>query len=312
MKIHFDGVNFDSLTGPNTFANRLARKLFELGHELILNDGSSSDISLVFIERSGAPLAKKVVQRLDGIWFKPEQFESHNRTIKELYSTADGIIWQSNFDRDMTSKWWGRPNCQAEVIHNGIDTTPIKEITIPALAKMVQDYERIYVCSSNWHPQKRLRANIELFERLRKTRPNSCLIIMGNNPDVRVASPHIFFTGSITSDIYMQIFSVASWMLHLAWADHCPNVVIEALSQGTPVVCSSVGGTKELIGSYGKVLQDQPYNFELADYDNPPVLNLEQIQDLPNRRDLDYSTIANINIEHVTKRYINLFEQILQ
>ena len=311
MKVHFDGVNFGSLSGPNTFASRLARKLFESGHELVL-EGPKADVSLVFIERSGRPLAQKVVQRLDGIWFKPEEFAIKNSGIYELYMQADAVVWQSDFDRDMTTRWWNVPKGVGEVIRNGIDTTPLTELTIPALSKMVQDYERIYVCSSNWHPQKRLRANVELFERLNARRPNSCLIIMGKDPDVRTPSRHIFFTGPVGPDVYMQVYAAASWMLHLAWADHCPNVVIEALSQGTPVVCSSVGGTKELIGTYGKVLQDQPYDFELADYDNPPVLDLSQIDDLPDRSELNYSSIADINIDNVAQRYVKLFERVLK
>ena len=134
---------------------------------------------------------------------------------------------------------------------------------------------------------------------------------MGNNPDAIVASPHIFYSGPVGQDVYMQVYAAASWMIHLAWADHCPNVVVEALSQGTPVVCSEVGGTKELIGKYGIVLEEKPYNFELCDYDNPPKINIDQIEDLPNRNELDYNSISNINIEHCAKRYIDLFQKVI-
>jgi glycosyltransferase involved in cell wall biosynthesis len=188
---------------------------------------------------------------------------------------------------------------------------PLKELTIPALSKLVHDYERIYVCSSNWHPQKRLKSNVELYMHLREKRPNSALIIMGKDPDVRVADPHVFYTGPVGPDVYMQVYAAASWMLHLAWADHCPNVVVEALSQGTPVACASVGGTKELIGSYGHVLQEQPYDYTLEDYDNPPMIDVRQVEDLPDRRDLDYTSIADIDIKNVTRRYIELFESVL-
>jgi hypothetical protein len=99
MKVHFDGVNFNSLSGPNTFAGRLARGLFESGHEVTLSV-AEADVSLVFIERSGAPLAKKVVQRLDGVWFKPEEFHTKNSNIKALYGAADAVVFQSEFDRN--------------------------------------------------------------------------------------------------------------------------------------------------------------------------------------------------------------------
>jgi glycosyltransferase involved in cell wall biosynthesis len=311
MKIHFDNVNLGASTGPNTFASRLAQALSAAGHSVIA-DGTQADVSLVFIEPTGNPLAKKVVQRLDGIWFKPGEFQSKNRRIKEQYLCADGVIFQSAFDKTFIENWWGTPQ-SGTVIGNGIKLNPVKEITIPSLADMRATYSHIYVCSANWHPQKRLKANVQLFEHLRTTQgQNSCLIILGNNPDYRASGPHIFYAGSVSPDVYEQVYSVADWMLHLGWADHCPNVVVEALAQGTPVVCSEVGGTKELIGSYGVVLKEErTYNFELYDYDNPPVVDVTQVKSLPTRHQLDYSSIADIDISHVADRYIELFKSVI-
>ena len=326
MKIHFDNVIFSgsgSQTGPNTFANRLAKKLFELGHEVVF-ERQDAPISLVFIEPSGAPLAPKVVQRLDGIWSKPNEFENRNVSIKALYHKADAVVWQSKFDRNMTLRHWGFPagserfrGCVLEpmpdrVIGNGIEINPVKEITIPKLLEMRATYDQIYVCSSNWHPQKRLETNVKLFEHLRKQHPNSCLIIMGDHPDYRATGANVFYTGPVGPDVYMQVYSIANWMLHCAWSDHCPNVVCEALSQGCPVVCSEVGGTKELIGGYGVVLKEvEPYDYELYDYDHPPFINVEQVSDLPTRQELDYTGIADlIDINVIVKQYVERFEKV--
>lgn len=309
MKVHFDNVAAFK-TGPGTFANRLAVALFNAGHEVV-DSGPQADISLVFIERTGQPLAKKVVQRLDGVWFKPSEFHTKNVKIKALYEQADAVVFQSVFDRRFVEKWWN-PHRHPTIIRNGVDTTPVSELTIPALIQMRAEYDKIYVCSSNWHAQKRLEANVRLYERLRLTNPKSCLVVLGNHPDYRATGPHIFYAGSVGPEVYNQVYSAANWMLHLAWADHCPNVVVEALAQGTPVVCSEVGGTRELVGGYGLVLKEEPYDFELADYDNPPVLDLSQVGDLPDRRQLDYNTIAGIDINRVTQRYIGLFEDLLK
>jgi glycosyltransferase involved in cell wall biosynthesis len=310
MKIHFDNTNVQAKTGPNTFASRLARALFEAGH-IVQFDCQGADLSLVFIEPSGAPLAKKVVQRLDGIWFKPNEFHTKNRNIENLYRKADFVIWQSDFDRSMILKWWGIPGRgNGRVIHNGIDTTPVEKITIPELAKIRQSYDQVFVCSSNWHPQKRLKANLQLFDHLRKTQvANSCLFVLGNNPDVITTDPHVFYAGSQPFEVYSQIFAVSNWMLHLAWADHCPNVVIESLSQGTPVMCSSIGGTKELVGKFGLILNEQEYNFELADYDNPPNIDVNQVVGLPKKEALQ--SHADIDIKNVVKHYIDVFQSVL-
>jgi glycosyltransferase involved in cell wall biosynthesis len=313
MRVHFDNVNLDAPTGPNTFASRLAKKLFEMGHSCQF-DGKDADVSLVFIEPSGAPLASRVVQRLDGLWFKPWEFEAKNRAIKALYHSANAVVFQSGFDQRFTEQHWGmREWLPTATIGNGIEINPVKELTIPKLVEMRATYDQIYVCSSNWHAQKRLEANVKLFQHLRKKHPNSCLIIMGNHPDYRATGPNIFYTGPVGPDVYNQIYSAANWMLHLAWADHCPNVVVEALAQGTPVACTEVGGTKELIynGAYGAVFKDTPYNNELYDYDNPPTINVEQFEDLPTRQELDYTGIANlIDINQVAKQYVQLFEEV--
>jgi glycosyltransferase involved in cell wall biosynthesis len=315
VKIHLDGVNMRAPTGPNTFANRLAKKLFEMGHTCEL-EGASADVSLVFIEPSGAPLAKRVVQRLDGIWFKPHEFHTKNKEIQTQFYNADAVVFQSEFDKHFVEKWWGKSDNSWRpqvVIGNGIEINPLKGLSIPKLLEIRTTYDQVYVCSSNWHAQKRLEANVRLFHHLRKTHPNSCLFVMGDHPDYRATGPNVFYTGTVGPEVYMQVYSIANWMLHLAWADHCPNVVVEALSQGCPVACSEVGGTKELIynGAYGAVFKEQPYDYELYDYDNPPALDVEQFKDLPTRQELDYTGIADmININVIAKQYIELFEKV--
>ena len=74
---------------------------------------------------------------------------------------------------------------------------------------------------------------------------------------------------------------MADCMIHLAWLDHCPNVVVEAISQDCPVVCSASGGTKELVGSGGFIVPEtETYNFELTDYDDPYPLDLSCLREV--------------------------------
>lgn len=325
VKIHFRNVDPRSHTGPNTFGNRLAQQLFQMGHQVSfdLNAPDDAVVSLVFIETYGTKLAPKVVQRLDGLWSKPWEFNSKNVNIKVLYDRADAVVWQSRFDRGMTLKHWGMPGgarflgCVLPepvdtIIGNGIELKPVTEITMPGLAALRSQYEQVYCCSSNWHSQKRLRANVELFEHLRLKHRSSCLIILGAGPDFRASGPHIYYAGSTDPGIYNQIYSISNWMLHLAWADHCPNVVVEALAQGTPIVCSEVGGTKELVGGYGVVLKEAAYDYELFDYDNPPAIDVKQVTSLPTRQELDYASIQNIDIKHVADQYVRLFESLVR
>jgi glycosyltransferase involved in cell wall biosynthesis len=305
VKIHLDNVNLNSNSGPNSFAKRLSKGLIESGHEVELYDGRSSDISVVFIEPSGRPLAKKVVQRLDGIWFSPEEFETKNSNIKNLYQNSDGVIWQSEFDKEMITKWWGNHQNGA-IIRNGIDLNPVKKFTIPALEQIRNQYEMVFVCSANWHPQKRLLENINLYKHLRKFYKSAALIVMGSNP-VQVADNHIFYTGPQPHEVCLEVFSCSNWMIHLAWLDHCPNTVVEALSQGTPIICSEQGGTKELVKEFGVILKEsKSYNYELTNYDNPPPMNYANLKRLPEKNELGKH--FDISIQRTLEDYLTFLK----
>lgn len=309
MKVLFTGVDFNSRSGPNTFAFRLADRLAKSGHTLA--DPGDYDVALVFIEPSHQLDPRKpFIQRLDGIWSKPSEFLWRNRGIKSVYDRAAGVVFQSDFNKQQITKWWGPPK-NHRVIHNGIDLEVMRE-TMPGFMKLRSEYEMMFVCSANWHAQKRLKENIRCFKYLQNNfYPRSCLVVLGSNPDHQVADPHIFYTGSLPHDQCLKLFVVSNWMIHLAWGDHCPNTVIESLSQGTPVICSEVGGTKEIVGSNGIVLREkEEYDFTLKDYDHPPDLptdfgGLERLPEIkvdPN----------HLDINRVADSYIRFIEKILQ
>lgn len=311
MKIHFDNVNFSSTSGPNSFGYRLATCLRSKGHDIILGDGHEADVSLVFIEPSGNYLARKRVQRLDGIWFAPDEFKSKNDRIKSLYKNADHVIWQSEFDKQMTTRWWNVPK-RGSVIKNGIGKSFKTDSHVHEQLKVLKErYEKVFVCSANWHPQKRLDSNVEFFKHIRQFYKTACLIVMGNNPTVRNV-PDVYVIGSQTHDVCMQIFQSSDWMIHLAWLDHCPNTVVEALSCGTPVVCPSDGGTKELVGKYGVILsENKPYDFELAYYDSPPNLDVTQWSGpLPEKESLGEP--PDLSIENSAQLYLDVFSDLLK
>jgi glycosyltransferase involved in cell wall biosynthesis len=308
VKIHFSGVNFISTSGPNTFANRLARQFVNMGHEL--SDQSDYDVALVFIEPSTKLSAyRPIVQRCDGIWFKPEEFKTHNASIKACYDVADRVIWQSDFDRNMVQKWFGEHD--GTVIRNGIMLPISIPVTSQALIDIRKRYNQVFVCSANWHPQKRLKANVELFQHIRSTiEPNSCLLVLGSHPDHMIADKDVFYANSVSYEVYMQVYQLADCMLHLAYLDHSPNSVVEALACGCPVMCPSDGGTKELVGDHGIILQEtQQYDYSLLNYDLPPQIDVTQVKSLPARSML--STCTNIDISNVARSYIACFDDVL-
>lgn len=302
MKIHFSNVDFSSRSGPNTFGTRLARQMVKMGHEIV-GPNDPYDTFLAFIEPRSEPReGAKFIHRLDGIWFKPEQFHTHNQLIKWAYDRADKVICISDFNKRMAAHHWGEVN--AEVINNGIELIQSK-IVDPQIKEIRNRYSKIFVSSANWHRQKRLKENVECFKLLQESNPDACLIVLGSSPDYVVKDPNIFYTGNQPHEICLQVFSAADWMLHLAWLDHCPNSVVEGLSQGCGIICASSGGTKEAVGKNGVVIQEkEEYQYQLTDYDSPPDIDFSDIA-LPQNLTIDNSIL---NIETIAKRYIKAIE----
>ena len=271
MKIHLSNVDLESRSGPNSFAGRLSAQLKIRGHEFV-SYKDEYECMLAFIEPQTEPRSNSLfVQRIDGIWFKPEEFIAKNRSIKSGYERSDHVIFQSNFDKQMIEHLWGRSN-QSSVIHNGIKLEKI-ETKNPQILQIRKRFGKIFVSSASWHRQKRLKENVELFLSAAGSDDDSCMLILGKNPDFLVSHPRIFYTGEIDHRSCLEIYGISDWMIHLAWLDHCPNVVVEALSQGCPIICSSSGGTKEIVRENGIIVEEKfSYNFELTDYDNPPEI----------------------------------------
>lgn len=311
MKIYFDNVDLSSRTGPSTFGRRLAIAAYNNGH--VISDRSDRyDVMLSFIEptHENRP-GSKLIQRLDGIWFKPGDFVQRNIGIKRCYERADLVIFQSQFDKNMITHHWGFPSRNA-VIHNGAEQDPIKDTSKigAGLLQLRTKYDKVFVSSANWHPQKRLSQNIAAFKHIQTNiYPSSCLIVLGSNPDM-VSDPNIFYTNNVPHEVCDQVYSISNWMLHLAWLDHCPNTVVESITQGTKIICSESGGTKELVGCFGLVLKEkEPYNYELVDYDNPPDIDVTQITlELLEKQ---AGAHLDVDINNVLKKYISEIEATL-
>ena len=273
MDISFLNFNPSSQSGPNSFGTRLANEMQKKHHNVLLTQSKNN---LIFIETQEIlPQESNNILRLDGIWTRKDQIELHNKHIKKLYKECNAVIWQSEYDKRLTTSLWGEPNA-GFVIYNGI------EYNLVEVCQEIQNFrnnnEQIFICSANWHRQKRLKEIIDFFYINRSSK--SKLIILGTNFDISINDPDIIYMGHVSHNICLQLYRISDWMIHLAWRDHCPNVVIEALSQQCSVICTNSGGTKELVKHNGIILDDKNNrNIDslMFDYDLPPHLDIEKI-----------------------------------
>mgnify|MGYP003655255178 FL=1 len=278
MNVHLDNVNLASTTGPNSFA----QKLIKYGPK----NGCTFDISkdpdayLCFIESARKEYSIPMFQRVDGIYFNTRSdYNLQNRNIKRTYDMSTGVIFQSEFNRRLTTKYFGEhPN--TIVIHNGADHEKISNIK--SLDNSILDgYEAVWSCASNWRPHKRLKDNIQYF--LKHSSERECLVVAGSTKYPK-SHDRVFFVGDLPHDALIALYKRSKYFLHLAWLDHCPNVVVDARASGCKIVCSSAGGTREIAGPDAIVLEEEDWDMSPVDLYSPPKINFNKIIESISRR----------------------------
>lgn len=299
LTIHFDNVDFNSTTGPNRFAFRLADNLSKRGHMISpVVQCSSVDVQLSCIQmgQKRAPTAL----RLDGIYFNLDQdWEKMNEPIRWSYENADAVIVQSLFNRELTRRYFGEhPN--VHVVHNGTDLNHIASIE-PMQSKVLDGYDDVWVCASSWRPHKRLEDNIRYFQE--KAPKGTCLLVAGKiGYDIGPGFDNlkdVYYAGVLHPNELIALYKRASHFLHLAFLDHCPNVVINARAAGCKIVCASSGGTYEIAGRDAIVVKDLEWDLEPLMLYNPPELDFNETVNIG----LD----SVLDINHVANQYLNVF-----
>ena len=270
MRILFNNVNFDSRSGPNGFGLKLARQLIKTGHEIVSRD---SNIALNFIQ--GHVSNTKNVLRLDGIWFNISQdWEKLNEPISKSYDLADSVIVQSEFNKELVSKYFGKRD-NVHVVHNGTDLDSIEKIQP---AKTGHDRAKTWLCASSWRPHKRLAENINYFQHAAGEKD---VLFVAGSGDAAAAidckDPRVIYVGDLSWEHLVSLMKAASNFIHLAYLDHCPNVVVDARAAGCKIVCSDSGGTAEIAGIDAAVIKDASWDFAPTTLYEPPKLDMTNL-----------------------------------
>tara|TARA_R110000824_G_scaffold335251_1_gene521811 strand:+ start:8390 stop:9280 length:891 start_codon:yes stop_codon:yes gene_type:complete len=290
MRIFFENVNLNSTSGPNSFAKKLVKYTYQHKHT-VTNRLEEADVHLCFIEsRMSAPNIP-LFQRLDGIYFnKTQDFESQNSNIKKTFHRANGVIFQTQFNKDLTFKYFGE-HANTKIIHNGADIELIPGIK-PLVHSKLKNYDNIWACASKWRPHKRLSDNINYF--LEHSGANDCLVVAGHT-DWRLKNERIIYIGEVSQLQLLSLYKAAKYFIHLAWLDHCPNVVIDSRACDCQVICSSSGGTKEIAGLDAIVIEEEQWDFKPVRLYEPPQMDFSR--NISNSFDSDY------DMKNIAKEY---------
>ena len=300
MNIYLDNVNFSSSSGPNSFGKKLGKSLVKKGHSITPETPEEVDVILSFIMTNLNVKFKPMALRLDGIYFNSAQdYDKLNAPIAMSYKISDAVIFQSEFNKSLTEKYFGSHE-NSYVIRNATSISDIDKI-LPIQHPVIDEFAEVWSCASSWRPHKRLKDNVGYF--LEKAPEDACLVIAGDNPDFKVDHPRVFYVGPLDWVTLISLYKRSKKFLHLAWLDHCPNVVIDARASGCQIVCSSSGGTPEIAGADAEVVQEDKWDLTPVRLYQPP--------------DIDYTAVqkneygdSELNIDRIADHYLNVFKNI--
>jgi glycosyltransferase involved in cell wall biosynthesis len=205
----------------------------------------------------------KVVLNQNGVgypgWTKDHQ--SINSELSIVLSLADLVIYQSQFCKDAADYFLREASCPWTILFNCTDLDKFKPETVRAPSSPL----RLLVAGSHYQ-RERVTLALRALRLLLNAGLDVELVIAGPIPwdrsgaeiikltDTLKLSESVRVIGPYSHNVAPTIYQSADILLHLKYKDPCPNVVIEAMASGVPVVGSSSGGLRELIGSEGGLL----------------------------------------------------------
>jgi glycosyltransferase involved in cell wall biosynthesis len=291
MRIYFPYKKTDRTGGPAAFANAFLHRRGEL--EVTDNIDADVDAALLFIhlpENLANRFARrgvKTVLRLDGLYHDPAvDYKSFNKKIFDSIDRADALVFQSEFSRKFVSSYYHLTDKPYAVIHNGINVRNF----IPRRLRPINRNVR-FIFTANVHPQKRLHEALRLISLWNQ--PHWRLLVAGGllklppylddglqdkyGDSVFTFRSAVTFLGQQPRTRLTAINRTCHISLATCYRDNCPNVVLEHLACGLPVICDNSGGTAELVGNAGIVIDQGNDDFYPIHYqerwDDIPLLD---------------------------------------
>ena len=196
--------------------------------------------------RRGAP----VVVNQNGVAYPAwagEDTERLNARLRDVLLAATHVIYQSAYCKEAADEFLGEPARGWEVLPNAVDTNEFTPGEVPEGAPVL-------LLGGDQTQPYRLETALETLALL----PDARLLVTGSSVvDVAGAArehgvaDRVEPFGRYAQRAAPAVYRRAHVLLHPKVRDPCPNVVLEALACGVPVVHSASGGVPELVGDAG-------------------------------------------------------------
>ena len=234
----------------------------------------------------------KIVLRLDGL----RRFYSGNLNVKgddiqlNLINFADAIVFQSNDALMQFQKVTGNISVPHYIIHNGVNN---KLFNMEGKAGWNRK-DKLKVFTTSWSSNPR-----KGFEDIARLSEVEGIVVnfVGNWPK-ETAAGKVILKPPLKQELLAEEYRQNDIFFFPSRNEACPNVVIEALSCGLPVIYHPSGGTPELAAAYGIALTND-FNADIIAISENYDSFLEKIRE-------DHYTFS---IDHAGKKYAEAFHE---
>jgi glycosyltransferase involved in cell wall biosynthesis len=165
------------------------------------------------------------------------------------------------------------------VIHNAPDVSIIKAANSNFWDSKFGKNTEVWSCAASWRPHKRLDENIRYF--LEFAPKDAIFAIAGalSMDDAKKipSDERIKLMGDLDYLSLLSLYKRSTTFVHLAYLDHCPNVVVDAQAAGCKIVCSMTGGTNEIV-SDGILIHEDPWDYRPIKLYEPPRMKWIKIE----------------------------------
>lgn len=241
--------------------------------------------SLVYLLSNALYLPDQVLARLqaarvpivvnqNGVFYPawhPQGWERENARMGAALARASHIFFQSEFCRACAVRFLGADPKRGEILPNAVDTHVFLPRSSPREAD--RPFRFLLTGKIGASTAYRLTSSIEGLAAARRGGLQVALLVAGGvDPPVedeahRLAgklgvADAVTFGGPFGRGEAPAIYQSADAYLITKHNDPCPNVVLEALSSGLPVLYSASGGVPELVGGEAGVGLPVPATFE--------------------------------------------------
>jgi len=254
--------------GPKSFMRLFCETAREKGVSITHNRFAAARVALIPISMDPTLLARwkkkspnrKVVQRLDGVFYDPQKSdydESRNSDLKVVYhQLADTMVFQSNYSRKQCEYFLGKPpaGVQTMTLCNGTDL----DLFSPSSQRGNISNRKIrFITTGNFRDTEMLTPILDALDQLQLAFGFELEVVGPVDPSIECDTQkrdYLRLSGICEREAIAVKLRNSDIFLFSFLNPNCPNSVIEATASGLPVVSFESGAMLELCGFNSELL----------------------------------------------------------